>query len=127
MPKYYYLTPLKRFKPLLKKLRLGTYRLRKTGLEPGAKNRQRMGPLTFAARKMAFDEILAIQTEVNARAEIEGKPKIDILNIEEQEFIKKCWDENLWPNGWEGDEPLGDVPMDKIHIDGSIQPILKFK
>ncbi|MDB5149203.1 MAG: phosphoadenosine phosphosulfate reductase [Mucilaginibacter sp.] len=126
MPKYYYLKPLKRLKILYRTLRLGTYRLRKTGLEAGAKNRQRMGPLTMSARKMAFDEVMSIQTEINTVAINEGRSTIDILNIEEQLFIQKCWDENLWPNGWIGDEPLGDVPMDKIYPDGSVQPLIKF-
>lgn len=85
-----------------------------------------MGPLTFNARKMAFDEIISIQNEVNIRADIEGRPRIDILNLEEQCFIKKCWDEKLWPNGWTGDEPLGDVPMNKIYLDGTIQPLIQF-
>lgn len=122
--KYAYLTPLKRLKILYRNLRKGTYRLRKTGLEDGAKNRQRMGPLTMEARKMAFYEVMAIQTEINEMAEKLNRPKIDILNVEEQLFIQECWKNNLWPNGWDGDEPLGNVPMDKIYPDGSIQPIM---
>jgi DNA sulfur modification protein DndC len=126
IPRYYYLLPLKRLKVLYRKLRLGTYRLRKTGLDAGSKNRQRMGPLTIEARKMAFDEVIDIQNEINKRADAEGRPRVDLLNDEEQAFIKKCWEENLWPNGWDGDEPMGDVPMDKIYLDGSIQPLLPF-
>lgn len=126
MEKYQYLKPLKRLKILYRELRKGTYRLRKTGLEQGTRNRQRMGPLTFEARKMAFNEIIAIQNEVNEAAVKLGRPKIDILNTEEQEFIKSCWEANLWPNGWNGDEPLGNVPMDLIFEDGTIQPLIPF-
>ncbi|MES2651285.1 MAG: phosphoadenosine phosphosulfate reductase family protein [Bacteroidota bacterium] len=126
MSKYQYLTPLKRLKILYRKLRKGTYRLRKTGLDEGKKNRQRMGPITMEARRMAFDEVMSIQNDVNEVARKQNRPEIDILNIEEQEFIMKCWENNLWPNGWIGDEPLGDVPMDKIYEDGSIQPLIPF-
>src|SRR5690606_9875681 len=29
-----------------------------------------------------------------------------------------------WPNGWAGDEPTADTPMDAVFADGSIQPLL---
>ncbi len=119
---YYYLRPLKRLKILYRKLRLGKYRLRKTGKEKGAKNRQRMGPLTIEARQMAFEEVMSIQNEINVQAIIEGKPLVVLLNEEEQAYIKHCWEVNLWPNGWDGDEPLGDVWMDQIFENGYVQP-----
>lgn len=130
MPKYEYLKPLKRLKILYRELKKGTYRLRKTGKTKTTakknhrKHLQRMGPLTFDAREMALSEVMAIQNEVNELAIKLGRPTIDILNSEEQMFIKTCWQNKLWPNGWDGDEPLANVPMDKIYGDGTVQPIL---
>jgi DNA sulfur modification protein DndC len=121
-----YLAPLKRIKPLWVKLREPQNRLRKTGKESNEKNKQRMGPLTMPARKMAFDEIMDIQSCVNAVALLEGKPTINILNIEEQDFIKKCWADNVWPNRWDGNEPTGDTMMDTVYWDGSVQPLIDF-
>src|SRR5581483_8572709 len=47
-PRYTYLSPLKRLRPIWRALRLPKNRLRKTGKEEnGDKNKQRMGPLTF--------------------------------------------------------------------------------
>lgn len=121
-----YLYPLTKIKPIWTRLRLPQYRLRKTGLESSEKNKQRLGPLTMQARKDAFYEIIAIQDEINKNALIQGKPTIDLINKEEQDFIKKCWFENLWPNKWTGDEPTGDIPMDTVYPDGSIQPLIQF-
>jgi DNA sulfur modification protein DndC len=123
--KWAYLAPIKRLRPVFRWLREPANRLRKTGLEESnEKNKQRMGPLTMAARKKAFEQILAIQNEININADLLNRPKVDLLNDEEQDFIKKCWDENLWPNKWNGDEPTGDVLMDHIYSNGVIQPLL---
>ncbi len=119
-----YLTPLKRLKPLYRKLRLPQYRLRKTGKDSSEKNKQRLGPLTMGARKMAFDEIISIQNAVNEHSPLTPGAKVYLLNDEEQEFIKKCWGDNVWPNRWDGTEPTGDIMMDKIFSDGTIQPLL---
>lgn len=126
MVQYHYLLPLKRLKPLYRKLRLGSQRLRKTGKEKGARNRQRLGPLTMDARKMAFDEIMSIQNEINAKAILENKPTVVLLNEEEQAFIQQCWSDNIWPQGWDGDEPTGDTWMDQIFLDGTVQPLIRF-
>lgn len=29
-----------------------------------------------------------------------------------------------WPQGWDGDEPTADTPMDSVFGDGSVQPLL---
>lgn len=113
---YKYLAPLKRLRPIWRVLRLPKNRLRKTGLEEnGEKNKQRMGPLTMEARKWAFNEIMKIQAEI---------PGISLINDEEAAFIHKCWDENLWPNKWSGEEPTGDTIMDLIYSDGTVSPHL---
>lgn len=121
-----YLLPLRDLKPIWRRLRLPQNRLRKTGKESTEKNKQRLGPITMQARKAAFDDIMQIQNTINAQAEIENKPKVFLLDDEEQEFIKKCWDDNLWPNRWDGTEPTGDVLMDTIYSDGSVQPLINF-
>lgn len=126
-PLWAYLTPLKRLKPLWRKLRKPQNRLRKTGLESKEKNVQRMGPLTMEARKKAFEEVMAIQSEVNAAAETQKRPKINLLDEEEAAFIQKQWADNVWPNRWTGEEPTADTLMDHIFRDGSIQPILRFE
>lgn len=123
-PKWAYLSPLKRLKPLWRELRKPENRLRKTGLEEGGKNKQRMGPLTMKARNMALTEVLAIQQEVNDAATKLDRPKIDILSSEEEAFIRQCWADNVWPNKWSGEEPTADTLMDIVYKDGSIQPLL---
>jgi len=124
MPRWSYLAPLKRLKPLWRELRKPENRLRKTGMEEEGKNKQRMGPLTMAARQMALSEVLSIQQEVNTAAVALGRPKIDIMSNEEEAFIRQCWEDNVWPNKWTGGEPTADTLMDIVYSDGSIQPLL---
>lgn len=121
-----YLEPLSRLKPIWRALRFPQNRLRKTGKESSEKNKQRLGPLTMDARKWAFNSIMAIQEEIESSAIAQGKTPVILLNIDEQLFIKKCWDDNLWPNRWDGTEPTGDVPMDTVYPDGTIQPLFNF-
>lgn len=122
--KWSYMAPLKRLKILWRKLREPQNRLRKTGKESKEKNKQRLGPLTMAARKMAFDEIISIQLEINTYAVLNERPTICLLDFDEQEFIKNRWKDNVWPNKWDGTEPTGDVPMDTVYPDGTIQPLI---
>ena len=53
-----------------------------------------------------------------------GRPRIDILNAEEEARIRELIDAGTWPQGWDGDEPTGDVPLDMIYADGWVQPLL---
>lgn len=110
-PVWSYLMPLKRLKPLWKTLRLPENRLRKTGIDSNEKNKQRMGPLTMQTRKMAFEEIMDIQNTINEVAVKEKKPVVILLNEEEIEHIKKCWENNVWPNRWDGNEPVASDPF----------------
>ncbi len=128
-PQWSYLKPLKRLKPLYRRLRLPENRLRKPGLEPlkgggFAANPQRLGPLTFETRLAALAEVLGIQAEINATAAAAGRPSIDILDAEEEARIRELIAAETWPQGWEGDEPTGDVPLDQINADGSVQWLL---
>lgn len=128
-PGWQYLAPLAGLKPIYRELRKPRWRLKKTGInEDGsialAKNKQRMGPLTFEARLMALDQILAIQAQVNEGARRLGRPEIDILNVEEENRIRELISAGTWPNGWAGDEPTADTLMDMVYGDGSVLPLL---
>lgn len=128
-PAWAYLAPLKGIKQLWRELREPQHRLRKAGIEylkdgSAAANPQRMGPLTFEARLMGLKRILSIQSEVNAAADRLGRPRIDLINAEEENRIRELIAAGTWPNGWAGDEPSADTPMDQINADGSVQPLL---
>jgi DNA sulfur modification protein DndC len=110
-------------------LREPKHRLRKAGIERLknggiAANPQRLGPLTFAARHWALSEILLIQYEINAAAAMQDRPKINLLNPSEESRIRELIDLQTWPDGWSGNEPVGDVPLDKVLPDGSVLPLL---
>lgn len=128
-PKWAYLAPLKRLRPIYRTLREPGSRLRKPGGEKRAdgslvKNQQRMGPLTLEARSEALADILAIQSEVNVAAAELGRPAIDILNAEEVSRIKELIAARTWPQRWTGDEPGAEEPYDAMFADGSVQPLL---
>lgn len=123
------LAPLKRLKPLYRELRLPKNRIRKAGLERlkgggVAANPQRMGPITLEARLVGLERILGIQAEINADAVRLGRPTIDLLNSEEEARIRDLIAAGTWPQGWDGDEPAADMPMDSVFADGSVQPLL---
>ncbi|WP_175878877.1 phosphoadenosine phosphosulfate reductase family protein [Burkholderia sp. BCC0097] len=124
-----YLAPLRGIKPLWRELRAPHHRLRKPGLEKlkgggVAKNPQRLGPLTFEARLMALDRILSIQNECNRVAHATGRPMIDLIDAEEEARIRELIAAQTWPQGWEGDEPTGDVILDVVYANGAVQPRL---
>lgn len=143
-PYWSYIAPLRGLKPIYRELREDdSKRLKKTGFEKPkdgmighnggpdiepvlakGKNKQRKGPLTFEARLDALERILAIQAECNAAAAELGRPAIDILDAEEEARIREMIAAGTWPNGWDGDEPTADTPMDMIFGDGSVQPLL---
>lgn len=121
-PEWSHLAPLRGIKPLLRDLRHAENRLRKTEptvLKDGSfgKNVQRLGPLTMEARSRGLATILDIQNATG----------VDLVNVEEEARIRQMWTDNVWPNGWTGDELRGDVPVDRIvNVDGEliVQPRL---
>ena len=128
-PYWAHLEPLKALKPLYRELREPHNRLKKAGLErlkdgSIAKNPQRMGPLTFEARLGALQRVLDIQAACNAAARAASRPEIDILNAEEEARIRELIAAKTWPEGWEGDEPTADTPMDTVYQNGAVQPLL---
>lgn len=129
-PAWAYLAPLKRLRPVWRKLREAPVRLRKRGIElrqdgTPAANPQRMGPLTFEARLWALGEVLGIQAEINASAAALGRPPIDLLNPEEEARIRELVAAGTWPDGWTGEEPTADVMLDRVFADGTVQPLLR--
>ncbi|WP_371346487.1 phosphoadenosine phosphosulfate reductase family protein [Ancylobacter sp. IITR112] len=128
-PLWGYLAPLQRLKPLYRELRQPANRLRKEGVErlkdgSIAANPQRMGPLTFEARRMGLSRVLSIQAEINEAARRLGRPKIDLLNAEEEARIRELIVAGTWPDGWDGSEPVADQPLDRVFADGTVQPLL---
>ncbi|RVU15231.1 phosphoadenosine phosphosulfate reductase [Methylobacterium oryzihabitans] len=133
-PSWFYLAPIKRLRAIYVRLRRPENRLRKPGGETRqgkrkgervlVKNQQRLGPITHPARLAALADILAIQAEVNAEADRLGRPHMDILNAEEEGRIRALIAAGTWPDGWDGDEPTGDVPLDAVFANGTVQPLL---
>lgn len=129
MTAWSYLSPLKKLRPLWRELRKPAVRLRKRGLEmrqdgTPAANPQRMGPVLLERRLVALGEVLAIQAECNAGADAAGRPRVDILNAEEEARIRELIAAGQWPDGWDGDEAIGDELLEKVFADGSVQPLL---
>ena len=91
---------------------------------PRGKNKQRKGPLTMEARLWALGRVLELQAECNASALRLGRPGVDILDAGEEARIRELIAAGTWPNGWEGDEPTADTPLDAVFRDGSVQPLL---
>ena len=122
-PEWANLTPLMEIKPMFAELKRPKNRLRKSMAEirkDGAwsKNAQRLGPLTFEARRWG----LATVKDIQARA------GVDLINAEEEQRILELIDANTWPNGWSGEEIVGDVMLDSVRTTLSgelaIQPLL---
>lgn len=129
MPFWSYIAPLREIRALHRWLREPAQRIRKAGaelLKSGkiAKNPQRMGPLTFAARLHALDTVLDVQARINADADRLGRPRVDIINAEEEARIRELIAAGTWPDGWTGDEPSAAVWLDRVNQDGSVEPLL---
>jgi DNA sulfur modification protein DndC len=129
-PDWRYLWPLRDLRSLYEWLRFTrSNRLRKPGFEhlrdgSIATNPQRLGPLTMEARLEGLRRVLAIQHAVNIQARAMSRPEIDLLNAEEESRIRELIAANTWPLKWTGNEPTGDVLLDKCNNDGTVQPLL---
>jgi DNA sulfur modification protein DndC len=125
-PKYTYLSPLKRLRELYAELKKPCNRLRKPGGERRkdgdlCANQNRMGPLTFDARRKALAEVLSIQADVNAGCLLPGAA-YSLINQEEHARILELIALGQWPHGWDGTEPRADQPFTEWRQDGTIQP-----
>ena len=129
MDDWAYLSPLKGLKPLYRELRLPKNRLRKPGVErlkdgSIAANPQRMGPITFEARRMGLARVLTIQSAINEDARQSNRSPVDLINRDEESRIRELIAAATWPQGWHGDEPTADTPLDAVFPDGTVQPLL---
>lgn len=128
-PSWAYLAPLKELRALYAEMRSPLVRLRKAGRElrkdgTAAANPQRMGPLSIDARRAFLARILDLQARINAAADTQRRPRVDLLDDEETAFIESCLASGLYPDKWSGDEPLATELLDIVHADGSGQPLL---
>lgn len=126
LPRWQYLSPLKRLRPLYARLIKPISRLRKDGTERRkdgslVKNPHRLGPLTIEARRQGLRTVLDIEDEVNYAARRQNQPEISLINIEELATIGRLIANNTWPDGWSGEEQRGDILMDQVLRDGSVQ------
>lgn len=115
-PSWAYLGPLARLRGLYEGLRSPTKRLRKPPGERRAdgelvSKQERLGPLTLEARRQALAEVLSIQAEVNAAAARLHRPTVELLNAEELARIEEYLADQEWPDGWTGDEPVGETTL----------------
>ncbi|MGL5879232.1 MAG: phosphoadenosine phosphosulfate reductase family protein [Xenococcaceae cyanobacterium] len=127
--KWSYLAPLKNPKPIYREMRLFENRLQKDGNERKkdgtlVTNPGRKGPLTLDARTRFLDRVLAIQLEINERAINLNSPQVFLIDVEEEEFIRDCISNKLFPNKWTGDERNGNELLPQVYQDGSIQNLL---
>lgn len=126
LPEWSYLSPLFRLREIYAELKKPNNRLRKTGLQTRkdgslAKNQNRMGPLTFEARRWGLAQVMAIQAEINASARQLGRPLVDLINPEEEARIIELIENNTWPQGWTGEEQRADEFFLHTYSDGTVQ------
>lgn len=112
-PRWAYLWPLKELRPLYRELRLPRNRLRQPGGERRkdgslSRNQHRMGPLTLDARRDALGRVLDVQARCNEGAEKLARPRVDILNAEEQARIEELIAAGTFPRKWSGEEARAD-------------------
>jgi len=69
-----------------------------------------------------LERLLAIQAEINATP---NRPNIDLINTDEEAFIRQCLADKVYPDKWDGTEPIGTTWIDEpIGDSGMIQPLL---
>jgi len=128
-PLWAYLAPLRELRGLYDRLHSARARLRQPGGERRAdgklvKKQDRMGPLSLESRLEGLDFVLALQARVNAEADRLGRPRVDILNSEEEARIRELIAAKTFPRRWYGDEPAATELHDLYFADGSVQPLL---
>lgn len=128
VPRWAYLAPLKRLKPLYADLKRPVYRLRKQGERNRdgrlSANPMRLGPYTMEARRAGLAQVLSIQDEINQAARAQGRPVIDLINAEEHQRILELIAADTWPERWTGQEVRGDALIPLVLAEGIMQPLL---
>jgi DNA sulfur modification protein DndC len=117
-PKWKHLSALLELREVYAELKKPWRRLRKDGTERRkdgvmVANPNRMGPLTFEAREWGLAQITRIQAEA----------RVDLINPQEEAAIREMIGAGIWPNGWDGTEPIADTPMHETIADGLTQPV----
>lgn len=77
--------------------------------------------------RAALEAVLDIQREINAAADHLRRPRVDLLSAEEEARVRELIAAETWPDGWTGEEPRADTPMDAVSlVDGRlvVQPLL---
>lgn len=128
MPQWAYLAPLKQLRPLYVELRSFRHRKQKNGERNKdgklSSNPNRKGPLTLAAREWALGEVLRIQSEVNAGADAADRPRIDLINAEEEARIRELIALRTYPQRWSDDDPDATVLIPQVLGEGITQELL---
>jgi DNA sulfur modification protein DndC len=109
LPQWSYLAPLKKLRPLYTELRKFIHRKQKAGEtnKDGrlSSNPNRKGPLTLEARAWALERVLTIQLEVNCMADRQERPRIDLINAEEEARIRELIALRTYPQKWSDADP----------------------
>ncbi|HEV2801106.1 MAG TPA: phosphoadenosine phosphosulfate reductase family protein [Pyrinomonadaceae bacterium] len=128
LPRWKYLTPLQRLRPLYRELKEPHLRLRKVDERNSsgvlAAKQGRLGPLTFEARRYGLERVLKIQDDINKEARRQGRPELSLINAEEQARIEELIEAKTWPQGWAGTEIRGDELFELTIREGLTQPLL---
>lgn len=128
LPQWAYLAPLKRLRPLYAELRLFKHRKQKAGERNKdgrlSSNPNRKGPLTLAAREWALGQVLAIQAEVNAAADAAGRPRVDLINAEEEARIRALLAARTYPQRWSDADPDATKLIPQVLGEGITQELL---
>lgn len=128
IPEWSHLAPLLRLREIKAELKKPKSRLRKNGerRQDGtlATNQGRMGPLTMAARRWGFEQIMAVQSEINKSAAMLARPGYTLINEEEAAYIRECWANDVWPEGWDGTEQHASELAEYVVAEGVVQPLL---
>lgn len=117
LPKWSYLSPLRRVRPLLRELKADRWRHARAEDREAKETKHpvRMGPISLAGREYGLNAILQIQDEVNEAARRQRRPKISLVNPKEEARIRELWKLNVFPRGWTPDaEHAADVRAEVI-------------
>lgn len=127
-PEWAYLSPLKRLRPLYTELWKFKHRKQKAGERNAdgqlSANPNRKGPLTLAAREWALGEVLDVQAEVNAAADAQSRPHIDLINAKEEARIRELIALRTYPDRWSDDDPDATVLIPQVIGEGITQDLL---
>ncbi len=119
LPGWSHLAPLLELRSLWDEMRKPQHRLRQPGtqrLKDGSipRNPMRMGPLTMEARQHFLERVLDIQR----------RARHVLITEEDEAYIRRCWEENVWPQGWTGEEPRADALLPQVTQTGAVQWVL---